>query len=159
MKLSGAVLVAFVLMAYLPTFMGFLPPVSAATSPTDIVLGGQTVAVGETLTVPVALQAPAGVSGFTAVLTVSDGTVMSITALRVSAYLDVAGIRETSLRITVTDLAGVWGAGDAVAELVQVDVLGEAVGKAFVTVEMTALDDDAGTALPLSSDSLLVTVQ
>lgn len=131
----------------------------AATSPTDIVLGGQTVAVGDTLTVPVALQAPEGVVGYSAVVSVSDPTILSITGLRIRAYLGVSDIRESRIEVSVTDLANVWKPGDSVAELMQVDVRGEAVGQAFVTVDMMKLDDDAGTALPLSSDSLLVTVQ
>ena len=137
--------------------------VSAQGATPSLVIGHQSVEIGSTIGIPVALQAlPNGLSGFSMEIQVSSSTVASIEGvvfdLQPDLLIAFKDLDETAFTLGVADLGDHWQAGSSFSELFDVKLQGNSPGQGLLTVTPLQVDDDDGSPIPAAPASLLVVV-
>ncbi len=145
-----------------------LAPGAALASGHDatISVGDATVAPGETASVPVVLsRAPGGLSGFDVRLTVTDGSVASVTNATVGSPVDDVANVSVGGDGSVVRVAGVDGTdavadGDTDVRLATVTVRGETAGETSLAVTaIEGLQSDNGSRLAARAENGTVGVE
>lgn len=149
LKLLLVVLVVFASIAMAMTWSS----VRAATS--MLTAQGGNVAIGGTIQVPIVLDnAPNGVAGFDLIITLSNGSVGSITGADVMdmGLTTIALISGSEVRVRAVDFNKLVESGVTGATLATLSIQGTKRGATDVNIQVVRLDDDHGS--PIIADVL-----
>ncbi len=120
--------------------------VVAAAGPTLMAQGGSA-AEGQTISVPIAIsKAPNGVAGFDITVTLSNGSIASISGVQMPDYglTSVNLVSSTQARVKVADLNGRIEGGAIDATLATLTLKAAKRGSTDIQITVTMLDDDSG---------------
>ncbi|MCI0439308.1 MAG: hypothetical protein L0177_09280 [Chloroflexi bacterium] len=120
--------------------------VAMAAGPTLTAKGGSA-AEGQTVSVPIVLsEAPNGLSGFDITVTLSNGSIASISGVQMPDYglTSVNLVSSTQARIKAADLKGRIESGAAEATLATLTLKAVKRGSTDIQIAVAMLDDDSG---------------